>query len=1322
MKTILSLILSIFFFNFIPYAQQPPNFLWSRDLGGALDEEARSIAIDFAGNVYTTGHFQGSVDFDPGPGVFNLTSVGGTDIFITKHDTGGNLIWAKRIGANSDDMAFGIALDAAGNVHITGFFQQAVDFDPNVGVYLIYPKGNWDSFVLKLDPFGDFIWAKQFGGTNNEVGFSIVVDDFGNVITTGSFAGTTDFYPGTGVVSLTSAGGTDIYVAKLSISGAFVWARRLGGIANDQGFSLAVDNNNNIYTTGFYGTGDFDPGAGVFNLSSSGLSDVFLSKLSPAGEFIWAKNLGGDGFSEGSSIKVDENGNIYSTGYFMGMADFDPGSDTFNLTSIGDADLFLSKLDQSGEFVWAKQFGGPGDDRGYGLAIDSDGNIFSAGTFQATAEIELVDSTSTTLTSNGGYEIFTSKCNPSGEFIWAASMGGSMDDNSFSIAVDVEENVYLTGFFQGTADFDPSSATYNLTANNSDIFIEKFCQLATPTITTNGPITICQGDSVILSSSAAYSYLWSTGAITQSIIVKTSGDYSVTITNVNGCPAYSNTVTVVAVPDPPPTATITPDGPTAICPNEEVTLVANDCIGCTYLWSNGESTQSILASPTTDTQYWVTVSNAAGCSTQSDPITITVLPAPIATIIPGGSTTFCLGDSVTLLADPCIGCTYYWSTDEIKVSIVVSPDETTAFTLEVTNEDGCTAVSDPVLINILPLPNITVMGVSTICEGMSTILTASGANSYNWSPQGGLSNPNIPSPEATPASTTTYTVSGTGTNGCIDTANITVTVNPNPDVAIDGVDMVCAGNSSTMVASGAETYTWSPASVLNNPGIPNPTTDPLSETTTFTVIGTMNSCSDTAEFTIEVIPLPDILITGPSFLCLGDSIQLIATGADLYQWSPTNTVSDPDAANPYVFPEVTTTYSITGIKNGCSNTVSKTIVVNPVPDVLVLGATAICAGDSTLLSAYGANEYQWMPVGSLSDPNIPNPWANPVITTTYIVTGNLNGCTDTAQATITVNPTPVVLVAPSNATICQGESIELNAFGAFSYTWSPALGLSDPGVSDPTATPIETVSYVVTGYLGQCSNSDTVLIVVEMMPTPSEMILGDTVACSGDTLEYSVEDIGQGTFYSWMLPPGWAGSSTANSITTILGDLGGVISVTAGNQCGESDPTNLSVIVNPTPEKPVISIMGDTLFSNYDNGVHSWYLNGELLSTCTTQMCIASSSGEYQVVVDQGGCTSPISDPILVVGIDQPADKHSLTIFPNPTSGILSVSGKGFPNGDYVLALSNALGQVVGKMHLSIAQNILEYQMDLTPLPAGVYFLTFRSEWKNSTFMVNRVK
>src|SRR6185436_12296776 len=464
------------------------NFIWVKQLGGASDDVGYAIAIDVSGNIHTTGVFIGTADFDPGPGTYKLTSVvtGSRDVFTSKLDASGNFAWAKQIGGNSEDWGFTIAVDGSGNVYTGGQFFNTVDFDPGPGVYNL-TSWSVDAFVYKLDASGNFVWAKKWGGSALDVVRSLVIDASGFVYTTGSFFGNVDFDPGAGTFNL--AGNIyDAFISKLDTAGNFIWAKRMGGADSDGGNSIYLDASGNIYTTGYFeGGADFDPGPGIFNLIAHAATftsyDIFISKLDASGNFVWAKGMGGVASEWGSSILVDGSGNTVVTGFFRKTADFDPGPSVYNLTSLGVGDgpdnngFFLSKLNSSGAFVWAKSTGSGIGCFGNAVTTDVAGNVITTGSFFGKVDFDPGAAVSYLITDsiNQG-DIFISKLNAAGNFVWAKKIGGIMDttDEGKSVTTDAAGNIYVTGTFRGTSDFDPGAGTFNLTAaGSSDIFICK---------------------------------------------------------------------------------------------------------------------------------------------------------------------------------------------------------------------------------------------------------------------------------------------------------------------------------------------------------------------------------------------------------------------------------------------------------------------------------------------------------------------------------------------------------------------------------------------------------------------------------------------------------------------------------------------------------------------------------------------------------------------------------------------------------------------------------------------------------------------------------
>lgn len=547
MNKIILLVLCIVTFN----NTNAQNFEWVKTMEGS--DRITSIVTDTNGNIFTTGHFSGTVDFDPGVGIVSLTSLGQADMFITKLNDLGDLQWVKHIGGTEWEEGSSITLDNAGNIYITGGFQGMVDFNPSVGtldtLFLTATGISLDIFALKLNSSGNFIWAKQFDGANTDFGHGIAVDYEGGVYITGRFVASVDFDPSPiGTFILNSSGYDDAFVVKLNSFGNFNWATKIGGINYDSGESIAVDHLGNVFTTGiFNGTVDFDPGSGVYNLTTSPTStDAFVQKLDKNGNFIWARHFEGTVPSYATDVKVDNLGNVFCVGRIQSATDFNPSLavvDTFFLPSAGG---YICKLNTFGEFVWAKHFAG--ECKIYAIDLDESVNIYTTGDFNQTVDFD--PGIGTYNFSGYDSDIFISKLDSSGGFVWAAQMDGNQTyEVGLTISIN-NQNVYSAGVFTGTIDFNPSpSATYLLTSiGNADAYIHKLnqCQIDT---------SVTQNGNTLSSNATGATYQWLdcnnsyaiiSGETNQSFTAIQNGSYAVEVTQ-NNCIDTSACISITSI-------------------------------------------------------------------------------------------------------------------------------------------------------------------------------------------------------------------------------------------------------------------------------------------------------------------------------------------------------------------------------------------------------------------------------------------------------------------------------------------------------------------------------------------------------------------------------------------------------------------------------------------------------------------------------------------------------------------------------------------------------------------------------------------------------
>lgn len=326
--------------------------VWVKRVGNTGHDVGRGIDIDASGNVYVTGNFSNTVDFDPGLGSYSKTSVGGYDIFVLKLNSLGSFEGVYTGGGTQNDA--GQDIDIKGNyAYVTGYFKGAVDFDPNIDTPTYTSAGDNDIFMMRIETTGsmDFDYVRCMGGSGSDVGKAIAVDAVSNIYVAGYFSSTANFNPA-GTNNLTSAGSTDAFVLKLGSTGNYAWAKKTGGPGADQVNDIAIDGSifaavaGNVYVTGeFSNTVDFNPGASTFNLVSAGSTDAYTQKLNADGSFAWAKVSGGSGLDGGNAICVNWSSNITHTiGNFSNTVDFNPNAGIANLYAAGYTDVFVQKL------------------------------------------------------------------------------------------------------------------------------------------------------------------------------------------------------------------------------------------------------------------------------------------------------------------------------------------------------------------------------------------------------------------------------------------------------------------------------------------------------------------------------------------------------------------------------------------------------------------------------------------------------------------------------------------------------------------------------------------------------------------------------------------------------------------------------------------------------------------------------------------------------------------------------------------------------------------------------------------------------------------
>ena len=792
-------------------------YVWAKGFVGTGSCDVKGVATDASGNVYVTGNFNGSIDFDPGSAVVTLTTSAATDddVFIVKLTSAGVFSWAKKIASTSDDIGNAITLDASGNVFIGGNIgtgsgtNLTIDMDPGAGVANVTANST-DGFVLKLDNNGNYLLSQVYGGNFDDALNDIETDATGNVYIVGSFYQS--------VSSLFATVANDYYgayTAKLTNALVKIWSTRTnspGSTTNTQahGIGIEVDASGNVYYSGDYklwtaNTIDFDPGASTAYLTSASpaLYNCFVSKLSSAGALTWVKNVieasssaSTNGNSTLNDISLDGSNNILCTGTYTGSVDFDPTTGTYIKNSAGARDFYVTKLDPSGNFYDVQTYGSTGEDRAYG--------------------IKAVSTTA----------------------------------------------YYVAGLFTGTVDFSSSITTSTLTTvGTSDAFVAKYAPCNEPAVavaSTPSVITICAQTNTVLAVTAVggVTFNWYNTAAGGTLLGSGSSFTTANITTTtslwaeatNTCGAAARVKFTINT-NPAPVITVSASSST-ICAGGTTTLTASGA--SSYAWSGGlPSNATVTASPSSTTIYTVTGNNGTCNGTKT--ITVNVATPTVAV----NNASVCSGASVTLAASGA--STYSWATTGVTTATIsVSPSANTTYTVIGTTA-GCSNTKT-VSVSVNASPTVAVNNAS-VCAGSSVTLTASGAASYSWLTTG-VTTPTI---SVAPTSNTIYTVTGTA-SGCTNTKTVNVTVNSLPVVTLGSI------TSPQCVNNGSITLTGSPSGgVYTGPGVSGASFNPaVSGAGTFTVnysYTAANTCSATASRTVTVslcTGVDEIMTTGRS--------------------------------------------------------------------------------------------------------------------------------------------------------------------------------------------------------------------------------------------------------------------------------------------------------------------------------------------------------------------------------------------------------------------------------------------------------------------------
>lgn len=726
---------------------------------------------------------------------------------------------------------------------------------------------------------------------------------------------------------------------------------------------------------------------------------------------------------------------------------------------------------------------------------------------------------------------------------------------------------------------------------------------ASPQIIITGDTSICIGQTSIVEATGGYSYHWSTGE-NSPLLVTTPTQTTTRIleaTSESGCQS-SRIVTIAVNPLPNPSIL----GESVFCQGDSSTLYASG--GVDYLWSNGASGSEISIKNTGI--YVVTVTNAFGC-TNTASHSITANAQPHITIT--GDTIFCQGSNSQLTAIG--GTSFLWNTGVSTQSTIVS--HSGLYTVTATNNNGCSSTKS-VYITSIPAPIGNIIGETRICEGERTLLTATGGTSYIWND--GSTEPTLSVTQAG-----TYTVTISNEEGCTSIVSKNVTTLPRPNATIAGNTELCAGNSTTLIATGGISYLWNDSTTTSFKNI--------TETGTYSVIVTDNNgCSAVASTTVIVNEAPDITITGDAHICIGESTLLTATiyGSGHFLWS-----NGEQSSFINVSPNHTTNYTVVATNtNGCVSTESFTVNVHPYPNPAIIGESSFCQGESTTLTAVGGNSYLWSnyeqtPSISVSTPGV------------YVVTVSSEyGCSRTSSHTVVSHPLPVPQIT-GESTFCDGSFATLNASGGISYLWSS--GEATPNISAYQA---GTYTVTITNEQGCTSTAQTQ---VTSNTPPSVVINGATEICEGD---YTVFNVASNANCSYV----WNTESVGNSI---VASTAGTYTVTATSPNGCTATASHTMRVNPLPTPSIngnlTPCLGKSTTLTVSGGATYVWSTGSTADNITIQ---PTAPITYSVTAtSSAGCTATNSVAITTYPVPSPSIQGNTILCHEGTSTLTAVGG-----------------------------------------------------------------
>jgi len=1233
------------------------------------------VAVDGSGNIYIADHSNNRIRKVSASGIISTVAGNGAAGYGSGSGDGG--------AATATDLSSpnGVAVDGSGNIYIADEYNQRIRKVSTSGI-ISTVAGNGA---------GGYGYGSGDGGaataTDLSSPFGVAVDGSGNIYIADYGNNRIRIVSTSGIISTAAGNGAAGYGAGSGDGGAATAT----DLYNPAG--VAVDGSGNIY---------------IADANNNRIRKVSTSGIIST---VAGNGVGGYGYGSGdggaatatdlwnpAGVAIDGSGNIYIAEYdnqrIRKVSTTSLPAITGTATVCAGATTTLSDVTIGG--TWSSSNSNATVGSTTGVVTGVTGGTTATITYTFTNSCGTA-TTSTTVSINASPASITGTLNVCISSTTNLSDGSS--GGTWSSANTAVGTVGSTGTVMGiTSGTDTIKYTLAGCSANAVVTVN-----AAPTAAPTNSGAICSGSTVTLSangSSGVTTYTWSGPNLSSTTVANPTATPTVTTTyslTVGGSSCSSGTVytTTVTVNSSPGSIT----GTTSLCQGYTTTL---NCTPSGGTWSSYNPSVATITSTGAVTGYAVgtsiiTYTVSGGCGSGYVTTVVTVNPAPAGITIPSPGDV-CPGGTITL-SDGTSGGT--WSTSGGLVTIVGSTGTVTgvsAGNAGITYTITATGCSISTTLSVISGPTITASSGVTICNGSSTTLTASGGVAYTWSPSTGLSSTAGASVTASPTVTTTYTVTGVSSGGCSGTATVTVSINPTT-VGISGTTTVCSGSTTSLTGTPLTGGTWSSSNTaVGTVGTAGAVYGVAAGTVTISY--TYGSCTATTMVTVN--GTPTVSAGSNVGICTGSSTSLTATGATTYTWSPSVSLSASTGASVTANPTITTTYSVTGFSTaGCSNTATVTVSVSAMPTIVPSSGVTICSGTSTGISATGGVTYTWSPATGLASTTGAGVTASPTVTTTYTVTGtNASGCSNTATVMVSVNTSPTI-TAGSGSVICSGSSASLSASGGTTYTWSPSTGLTATTGTPVTATPTVTTTYMVTGTTSGCSNTASVTITVDPLPT-SAAISGPS-AVDIDQYITLYGSINGGTWTSLNTSVATIGASTGIVIGYIADTV--TIKYTLTNSCGTGNSYKV-ITVNPvscTTEYIYnfagTGIIGSGGFSGDGGAAVSAQINGPygLAADRTGNIYIADQLNNRIRMVNTSGVISTIAgngsagfggdgSSALSATLNGPtgvavdasgnvyiADMNNHRIRQINTSGIISTiagNGTGGYNGDGVAATS----------------------------------------------------